>query len=408
MKLIKTDRYRTGRSLKEGPSGAYQQRFSVAFDYPVCFTRDLFNPANPQLAAAINRLEDGRRHRIKAYIDEGVFRSGPGIVAKAAAYFETCSPQIELVGDVEIMPGGEAAKNGWETANRMMASIASGRLCRQSFVLAIGGGSFLDVAGFAASLIHRGVRLIRVPTTVLAQNDAGIGVKNGIDDRGMKNFAGTFAPPFAVINDLDFLRSLPDKYWFGGISEAFKVAIIKDRAFFDLLCRYAGRLRRRDDDAIETVIKRCAAIHLEHIRDSGDPFEYGTARPLDFGHWSAHKLEILSGYEIGHGQAVSMGIALDAAYASFVGLITVSERDGIVDALEQTGLPVWSHYLEQKTAADELAILKGLAEFQEHLGGELHITLPNGIGSKVEVHKMDPDLIAQAVTYLKQRASASQ
>jgi len=243
---------------------------------------------------------------------------------------------------------------------------------------------------------------------VLAQNDAGIGVKNGIDDRGMKNFAGTFSPPFAVISDLEFLRTLPDKYWIGGISEAFKVAIIKDRAFFDLLCRYAGRLRRRDEDAVESVIKRCAAIHLKHIQSSGDPFEYGTARPLDFGHWSAHKLEILSGYEIGHGQAVSIGIALDAVYASHVGLITLRERDSIIDALEQTGLPVWSHYLEHRTPSGEPEILKGLAEFQEHLGGELHITLPHGIGSRVEVHKMDPDLIAQAVAYLKQRASANQ
>lgn len=245
--------------------------------------------------------------------------------------------------------------------------------------------------------------MIRVPTTVLAQNDAGVGVKNGIDHRGMKNFAGTFAPPFAVLVDSRFLETLPEKYWTGGIAEAFKVAIIKDAGFFDFLCRNSGKLNKKDETAINTLVKRCAVLHLDHIRNNGDPFEFGSARPLDFGHWSAHKLEVLSGYEIGHGQAVSIGIAMDSYYAAEIGLITKSERDTIVDALDKTGLPVWSDFLEKRTAEGGLEILEGLREFQEHLGGELNITLPDGIGQKVEIHEMDQDIIKAAICYLKQR-----
>lgn len=407
MKLIKAESYETGTHKGRFPFEDYRQGFSVAFDYPVFFTRDLLHPGNNLLMNAMDRLEEHRRHRIKIFVDDGVVQTTPGIVEKIETYFQSRQDRVEPVGTIEIVPGGERQKDGWDLAKRIMEDIAASHLCRQSYVIAMGGGSVLDIVGFAASLVHRGTRLIRIPTTVLAQNDAGVGVKNGIDDRGMKNFAGTFAPPFAVLNDYQFLRTLSDKYWFGGIAEAFKVAIIKDQQFFDDLCRLSTKLRDRDEAAMETVVKRCAISHLEHIRNNGDPFEFGAARPLDFGHWSAHKLELLSGYDIGHGQAVSIGIALDAFYASQVGLIALHERDAIIDALVKTGLPIWSDFLEMKATSGRLEILQGLDDFQEHLGGELHITLPNGIGQKVEVHKMDTDIIAKAIAYLKQRSTLS-
>lgn len=316
--------------------------------------------------------------------------------------------RLKMEGAIEIVPGGERAKNDWNLARHIMNTLADGHLCRHSYVLAIGGGSFLDIVGLAASLVHRGVRLIRAPSTVLSQNDAGVGVKNGIDEHRMKNFAGTFTPPFAVLIDFRFLRTLPQKYWTGGIAEALKVAIIKDRDFFDFLCFNAEKLAERDDRAIKVTIKRCAILHLEHIRTNGDPFEFGSARPLDFGHWSAHRLEVLSNHQIGHGQAVAIGIALDTCYAHHKGMLTSAERDTIINALEKTGLPVWSGLLELKTPSGTLEILKGLDDFQEHLGGQLNVTLPATIGQKVEVHEMDIAIIHEAIAYLKQRAAHSQ
>lgn len=391
-------------SRKAFPHDCYEQSFSVSYDFPVHFTRDLFHPENDILASVFDRRGEGRRHRVKVFVDDGVAKAIPGFVERVKTYISSRSSLLKREGEIEIVPGGEREKRGWDLAGRIMSNIAEGRLCRQSFVLAIGGGSVLDIVGLAGALVHRGLRLIRVPSTVLAQDDAGVGVKNGIDDRNMKNFAGTFSPPFAVLIDYDLLHTLEPKYYIGGISEAFKVSIIKDLSFFDFLCLHADKLRERDEAAIEETVKRCAILHLEHIRTSGDPFEFGAARPLDFGHWSAHKLELLSDYDLGHGQAVSIGIALDTFYAFRVGLITIQERDRIFDALERTDLPIWSPLLELKTSAGKLEILKGLEEFQEHLGGRLNVTLPDGIGRKIEIHDMDPSIIEEAILYLKQRS----
>ena len=187
-----------------------------------------------------------------------------------------------LAAPVLTVPGGEAIKNGLEPLHRIQQAIQDARLCRHSYVVAIGGGAVLDVAGYAAALAHRGVRLIRVPTTVLAQDDSGVGVKNGINAYGhQKNYLGTFAPPAAVINDSSFLTSLSDRDWRGGISEAIKVALIKDARFFDFIERNAAKLTARHLPTMEKVVRRSAELHLTHIATSGDPFELGSARPLE-------------------------------------------------------------------------------------------------------------------------------
>ena len=263
----------------------------------------------------------------------------------------------------------------------------------------------LDSVGFAASLVHRGVRMVRMPTTVLAQNDAGVGVKTGMDEHGQKNFIGTFAPPFAVINDFSMLDTLADRDWIGGIAEAFKVAIIKDAEFFEFLRDRAAALRNRDQQAMETLIRRCAIIHLDHIASAGDPFETGSARPLDFGHWSAHKIETMSDYWVGHGQAVAVGIAVDSYYAMRQGLITPNQLERILDGMTACGLPIYLDYLSRRTGG-ELDILAGLDEFREHLGGRLNVTLPESLGDKREVHHLDRTIIAEAIEYLRTRSQA--
>jgi 3-dehydroquinate synthase len=188
--------------------------------------------------------------------------------------------------------GGEAIKNDLPGFVGRLDELVDQRMCRHSVVLAVGGGAVLDAIGLAAALVHRGLRLVRIPTTVLAQNDSGVGVKNAINYRHTKNLLGAFAPPFAVINDLNFLRSLPDAEWTDGIAEAFKVALIKDKANSLPGCAPTPPPCARATKAPwPTWCRRCAELHLDHIRTSGDPFEFGQARPLDFGHWSAHRLE---------------------------------------------------------------------------------------------------------------------
>lgn len=377
------------------------QTFSVSFRYPVIFTHGVFDPENSALAKALARSRLAAPARALVVVDAGVAAARPALCREITRYFRAHGAALELVRAPLVVPGGEQAKNGWNTVRELMTLAAAEHLDRHSCLVAVGGGSLLDMAGFAAALIHRGLRFVRVPTTVLAQNDAGVGVKNGMNAAGTKNFAGTFAPPFAVINDGDFLRTLPQREWIGGVAEAFKVAIIKDARFFAFLRRKAGALRDRDQRVMERVVHTTAALHLRHIATSGDPFEFGSARPLDFGHWAAHRLELLSDFTLGHGPAVAVGIALDSTYAMLKRLITPAERQSILDGLSACGLPVWSPLLERPGADGRPDVLAGIEQFREHLGGRLCVTLPRSLGDKVEVHRISLSLMMKAIALLR-------
>ncbi len=379
----------------------HRQRFDVRFSYDVHFTRGVFDPRNSLLPDVMESCGEKKRHRLLVAIDSGVAAAHPELVRQIKDYGHRYQERIELVSTPEIVAGGESVKSDWSLVEDLMISLGNHHMDRQSFVLAIGGGSVLDMVGFVAALVHRGLRLIRMPTTVLAQNDAGVGVKNGMNEHGMKNFVGTFAPPFAVINDFSFLPTLTDEHWRGGIAEAFKVALIKDAEFFDFLVRESEAFRARRQGPMEELIRRCAILHLEHIASTGDPFEMGTARPLDFGHWSAHKLETLSNYRISHGAAVAVGVALDSYYAMKKGFITSSDFGRVLSGLTQSGLAVWYPELDRRDANGTLQILAGLEEFREHLGGTLTVTLPRPVGEKCEVHHVNVDWVEEGIVYLR-------
>lgn len=381
-----------------------EQKFSVPFDYPVVFTRGLFTAGNPTLADVADRRGEGRRHRMIVCVDDGLLAARPGLPAEIEACIRAHPDRLELVAPPRTIPGGERCKNSLPLIADLLGLFALHNMDRQSFVLVVGGGAVLDAVGLAAALFHRGLRLIRVPTTVLAQNDAGVGVKNAINHVGVKNLIGTFAPPFAVINDLDFLDALPDGAWRDGIAEAFKVAVIKDADFFHRLCTLADALRARDAAAMEELVVRCADLHLQHIRGNGDPFEFGRARPLDFGHWSAHKLEELTKYQLSHGAAVAIGLVLDAHYAVQHGWFGAADFEALYDGLTRSGLALWHEALDMTDRSGGRALLDGLREFREHLGGELCVTMPRGLGDKFEVDAIDPAGVEAAIGELRRRA----
>jgi 3-dehydroquinate synthase len=270
-------------------------------------------------------------------------------------------------------------------------------------LIAVGGGALLDVAGLAAATAHRGVRHVRIPTTTLSQADSGVGVKNGVNAFGKKNFIGTFAPPFAVINDFNLLGTLEPCDKRAGYVEAVKVACIRDARFFEEIERAVEELVAFEPAAMKRLIHRCAGLHLDHIATSGDPFETGSARPLDFGHWAAHKLEQLSDFQIRHGEAVAIGIALDVIYSRQTGLLDAPSAERILKLLEQLGFDLFANELLNVGADGNLQILGGLNEFREHLGGELTITLLREIGRGVEVHEMNLPKIVEAAHELRER-----
>jgi 3-dehydroquinate synthase len=381
------------------PGHAVAQAFSVPFRYDVVFTRHAFAPANPVLRDVVCRLEPGRRHRVLFIVEEAVLAAHPALLDDIARYVDHHRAVIASAGEPAVVPGGEKLKSFGVVAD-LCALCHRCRLDRQSFACIVGGGAFLDAVGLAAAIVHRGVRQIRMPTTVLAQNDSGVGVKNGVNMFGQKNYLGVFAPPFAVIDDFAFLATLSDRDWIAGVPEAFKVAMIKDAGFFTWLCDQAGPLARRAAAPMERLIVRCAELHLEHIRTGGDPFEFGSARPLDFGHWAAHKLEMLAENDLRHGEAVAIGLLIDARYAVRHGSLPAPALDQLLAAFRQLGLPLWHPALALRADDGSPALLAGLEEFREHLGGDLHVTLPDGLGRKREVSVLDPDGIRESLAWL--------
>jgi 3-dehydroquinate synthase len=381
------------------------QRFAVTIEYPVHFTEGLFDPDNTVLVDVLGHLERDRRHRCIVFVDDGLLAQQPSLADDIVAYAARHQRRMALVALPQPVPGGEKIKNELFHVEQMQRVLFDHHIDRHSFVVAIGGGAVLDAVGLVAATTHRGVRLIRVPTTVLAQDDSGVGVKNGVNLYGSKNFCGTFAPPFAVLNDLRLLEDLPPREKIAGMAEAVKVALIRDGAFFRWLERHADDLVVFDRAAMAQMIRRCAELHMHQIAQGGDPFETGSARPLDYGHWAAHKLEMLTRHHLRHGEAVAIGIALDARYSVLSGLLAEGAEERICALLEHLGFRLWHPALRSRTASNEHAVLAGLCEFREHLGGELTVTLLADIGRGIEMHAMDEALILDAITWLEARAA---
>jgi 3-dehydroquinate synthase len=379
-----------------------QRTIQVSYRHQAHFTEDVFGVDNSLLREVL--LSDGKRgpHKILVVVDEALSQAEPFLLRKIENYFEP-HEDLHLVCAPIVIEGGERTKNSYFHVSEIHSQIDRFHIDRHSYVIAVGGGALLDMVGLAAATAHRGVRHIRIPTTTLSQDDSGVGVKNGINAFGKKNFIGTFAPPFAVINDFKLLETLSERDKRAGYVEAVKVALIRDAEFFGRIERDAFRLRSFEPEAMKGLIYRSAELHLNHIATSGDPFEFGSARPLDFGHWAAHKLEQLSEYRLRHGEAVAIGIALDVIYSRRMGYLDRESESRVLSLLELLGFELFANELVHTEGNNKFQVLNGLEEFREHLGGELTITLLRKIGEGFEVHSIDLPQMLQAIRELESR-----
>lgn len=382
-----------------------ERTIQVGFRHQVHFTHQVFHPTNMVLKNILVNGESRASHKVLIVLDESLAEAQPNLTHQIDAYFACHQDRLKLVCPPIVIEGGERTKNSYFHVSEIQSHVDRYHIDRHSYVIAVGGGALLDMVGLAAATAHRGLRQVRIPTTTLSQADSGVGVKNGINAFGKKNFIGTFAPPFAVINDFQLLASLSPRDKRGGFVEAVKVALIRDAAFFEALEQDAESLSVFEPAAMQRLIYRCAELHTNHIATSGDPFEFGSARPLDFGHWAAHKLEQLSEYKLRHGEAVAIGIALDVIYSKRVGFINGETVERILTLLEKLGFELFANELLHVDSAGALLVLKGLEEFREHLGGELTITLLKEIGQGVEVHEMKTPQVLDAIQELHQRSS---
>jgi 3-dehydroquinate synthase len=377
-----------------------QRSIQVGWQLRVFFTENVFAPDNPVLKDA---LADSAPRKVLVLLEDSLAQARPELAHRIEEYFSRHADSLKLVHPPLFVCGSETAKNSSTLVGELHTQIHRHHIDRHSYLIAVGGGALLDVAGFAAATAHRGVRHVRIPTTTLSQADSGVGVKNGLNAFSQKNFIGTFSPPFAVINDFNLLATLEPHDKRGGYVEAVKVACIRDATFFGELEHDAIKLVAFEPAAMKHLIRRCAELHLDHIATGGDPFETGSARPLDFGHWAAHKLEQLSRFKISHGDAVAIGIALDVIYSRRINLLDEKSSERILKLLEQLGFDLFADELLNTDANGQLSVLAGLEEFREHLGGELSITLPREIGCGVEVHEMNQPKIIEAIQQLRKR-----
>ena len=371
--------------------------FSVPQTMRLRFTSDCFGADWDQVLSLF--ATDTDKSRVQFWIDEGVVTANPDIRNELERRLISSSDRLELTSPLHFVAGGEQVKNDDETIDKIFRQIDQDGLDRRSYICVIGGGALLDGVGYAAGIAHRGIRLVRFPTTTLAQADSGVGVKNAINAYGKKNWKGTFAVPWAVVNDQSLIRNLPQRDFVAGFSEAVKVSLLKSPGAFRFLCEHAKGIAERQWDAVMTAIRSSVLMHLHHITHGGDPFEVQEARPLDFGHWSAHKLEHLTQFRLRHGEAVSIGVALDVVYSHLVHGLDRSDMLATLKALEDMGLPIFD------TEVESGAVFDGREEFRQHLGGRLTLTMLRGVGNSINVHEIDRMAMLEAIRFLQDRAT---
>ena len=292
----------------------------------------------------------------------------------AQLYGDAAVQALRRVGPVELFtfPAGEANKTRetWAAlSDRMLAS----RFGRDCAVIALGGGVVGDVAGFVAATYLRGVRLVQVPTTLLAMIDSSIGGKTGVDARAGKNLLGAFHQPRVVVADLALLDSLAPAQFAAGTAEAIKHGAIADRGYFEFLESSADRILTRETKAIERLVRCSVEIKSEVV--THDEREAGRRAILNFGHTIGHAIEATSNYNVLHGEAIAIGMALEARLAESLGVAAPGTAARVVAALQRFQLPVT---LPRTTNAEDLIAVMQMDKKVRN--SEIRIAVPKTIG----------------------------
>ncbi len=257
--------------MKQDPH-SFDSSFSVSWTHKLRFTDCPFENGG----VVDSLLSNLKPIQVLVVIDSGLASKNDNFMSQINCW---CKQTSTIHTEPIIVAGGETSKNDSSVTNQILDAIHKNNICRKSCILVVGGGAVLDSVGYAASIAHRGIPIIRMPSTTLSQGDSGVGVKNGINLFGKKNFVGVFSPPYAVINDSSLLKTLDNQHWRSGLSEAIKVALIKDKLLYQEINSSAELLVKRDSDAVTSVLKQSAKLHLLHITEGGDPFERDAARP---------------------------------------------------------------------------------------------------------------------------------
>lgn len=355
--------------------------------YPVEFVEDVFGESSA-LADIIRKRSGSDEPRILLVADMNVVHRTEGLGTKIGRYLQTHG--ITLAANPVVIAGGEKAKaDNLQSALKVVSAILEAKLGANDCVVALGGGSLLDVAGYAASQVRGGIGIVRIPTTVAAMIDGAFAEYAAVDSVNVKDALRVSSFPAAVLIEPVFANTILDGVWRGGIGEAVRLAVSYDGSFFKKIVKRADTFRNRDFDSMVELVKEAATIRRKK----------GVSTLAD---WCASRLESMSGYKLPHGYAVSIGICVDCEYSVRKGWLKEADRDAVRSVLDELGaLDGLNHSKHLLMQADN--VLLGLDAWKLSTGSA-EISVPAGIGKLKPEAEPDRELMGEVLQGLCQSA----
>jgi 3-dehydroquinate synthase len=351
------------------------------------------------------------QNKYEVHIGPGLIRKageklhGLGLHGRAAVvtnpavrslYGDVLEADLKAAGLTPVMlevPEGEKYKS-LEQASGLFERLSDNQAERLTPVLALGGGVIGDLAGFVAATYMRGVPLVHLPTTLLAQVDSSLGGKTGVNHGKLKNVIGAFYQPRLVISDIATLKTLPEEEFKNGLAEVIKYAVIRDAELFQRLETNLERLEAREMGMLEAVISRCAAIKAEIVEK--DENDLGIRNILNYGHTVGHAVETAADFHIGHGRAVAIGMMAEARMAREMDILPRSGLERIRELLVRVGLPV------KIPGLDIDGILRAMGHDKKKAGGRLRFALPRAVGQACLSDEVDAGLAKEVLRDLNE------
>jgi len=345
-------------------------------DYPVHIGEGIL----PLLPVDLAAMGAGRRVAVITHRGVGRSAAGPLLGVLRTQGFDL---------SVFDVPAGEGSKSLAMVA-ALCTRLARARLDRHSTLLAVGGGVVGDLGGFVAATYMRGIRLVHVPTTLLAMVDSSIGGKTGVNHAGVKNLVGAFYQPSAVIADVRTLQTLPERELRSGLAEVVKTAVVGDSDLFEFLEDNLAAVLRREPEALIEVISRCAAFKARVVE--ADEAERAERQILNYGHTLGHAVEAAAGFRrLTHGEAVAIGMALEARLALRLGLTSAATVERQNALLVRIGLPI------RLGPVNRAAVWRALALDKKSKDGVLRWPLLVGIGSVRREQEVPEALLREVI-----------
>ena len=348
------------------------------FSYPVEFTADMFGESEV-LAKTLRTVTGSEHPKTLIVADQNIVQHTEGLGAKIGRYVQEHG--IQIAGNPVVMTGGERVKtDNLQSALKVVSAILSAKLGRNDAVLALGGGSVLDVAGYAAAQVRGGVKIVRLPTTPAAMVDGAFATYAAVDSASVKDALRVPSVPAAVLIDTAFASTVLDGVWRSGFAEAMRFAVVSDAALVKKLVKLREAYCTRDAAALDELVRAVVASK--------------TKKGLtDFGLWAPFRLQAMSGYKLPQGYAVAMGVAVDLCYAAATGLLDADDRDTVLSALAQGGMLDGIRHSASFFAQTE-ELMRGLDAWALSTG-QAALTMPIALGKSKTVEMPDREAYAK-------------